>query len=85
MNFAAIEDRYLRQYTKLGTKVLNTFKKQPTANQTKGFAFYLEAARRVRLLMDVNPAPEGLGFVMKSAAELAPVRMGFSTLVEVSV
>lgn len=82
MNLAAIEARYLAAYTKLATKVLNSLTKRPTENQTKGFAFYLEAARRVRLLMDDHTVITEPGFVMKSAEELAPVRMGFTPIVE---
>ena len=82
MNLAALEARYLRQYSKLANKVLNSLTKRPTENQTKGFAFYLEAARRIRLLMDDHTAPERPGFIMQSAEELAPVRMGFAPVVE---
>lgn len=82
MNLAAIEARYLAAYTKLANKVLKSLTKRPTANQTKGFAYYLEAASRVRALMDEHNTPERPGFVMKSAEELAPVRMGFAPVME---
>jgi hypothetical protein len=51
MNLQEVEQRYIRQYTKLATKILNTLRRQPTTNQTKGFTYYAECARRVRLLM----------------------------------
>jgi len=81
LNLKQLMYEYDRRIIRILTKVNKT--KQFTHAARLGIAYYGNAATAVKALFDqpwiANPTP---GFIMKTAAELAPEKIGFNATVD---
>ena len=83
MNLTTLVKEYDRHLARIIRKA--TVSKGLTRARRLGIAYYGTAASAVQALFDrqawtANPTP---GFVMRTAAQLSPIRMGFSNFVNI--
>lgn len=81
MGFGQVADQYARQIEKQFNRQERQHRDFTTKDEQAAVKFYTAAQQAVEAL-EVIPEGEPEGFVMRTAAELAPIKLGFNVTKE---
>lgn len=81
MSFTKVMERYVSAIAKQINRKNRQGRTQFTRNENAAIRYYSDAAQKLNEMNELTP---GEGFEMRSAEELAPVKLGFSTKLEVT-